>query len=428
MTASLHPFLQEPLPKAWSIRTVNEVKSNEKHACVAGPFGSSISSKFFVQEGVPIIRGSNLTLGLERFISENFAFITPEKAASFSAQTVTADDLIFTCWGTIGQVGIIPKNGPYDRYIISNKQLKLRVNSDILDPIFAYYFFASQQSVDFLKSQAIGSAVPGINLGILKALPILLPPIQVQREIVNILSAYDDLIENNTRRIAILEDMARRLFEDWFVRAPNDELLEDWANATVADASAYVNRGIAPKYDDASATLVINQKCVRSQRLSLEPARRQSKSVPNDKMVRAGDILVNSTGVGTLGRVAQVFKAPEGTTVDTHVTIVRPGPDVDHHWFGLALLNLQSYFEDAGVGSTGQTELSRSRISEAELLIPDRGKMGRFGDLVGPMRLQTYSLEQANTNLRATRDLLLPKLISGEIEVRVAEEVLETAA
>lgn len=261
-----------------------------------------------------------------------------------------------------------------------------------------------------------------------KTLMVPTPPLKTQIRIADILSAYDDLIENNTRRIAILEDMARRLFEEWFGRAPEAHTADGSIIGTVSEVAAYINRGIAPKYDEDGASLVINQKCIRSQRLSLDPARRQSKSVSTDKVVCAGDVLVNSTGVGTLGRVAQVFDVPPGTTVDTHVTIVRPKPEVNPVWFGLALLNKQTHFEEAGVGSTGQTELSRARIADTELLIPTPERAERFGETVGPMREETYSLEQANTNLRTTRDLLLPKLISGEIEVRVAGDALEAAA
>jgi type I restriction enzyme S subunit len=175
------------LPDGWQILTVDDIKAPQKHSCVAGPFGSSVSSKYFVERGVPIIRGSNLTLGMERFISNDFAFISEETAAKFSAQTVVPDDLVFTCWGTVGQVGLIPHDGPYDRYVISNKQLKLRVDRERIDPLFAYYHFASAEMVDYIKGRAIGAAVPGINLGILKALPVVVPPMATQKRILGIL-------------------------------------------------------------------------------------------------------------------------------------------------------------------------------------------------------------------------------------------------
>lgn len=421
--------------------TVDAIKAPEKSACVAGPFGSNISSKYFVPEGVPVIRGSNLTDDLTRFVPRGFVFVSPERAASYRAQHVRAGDLVFTCWGTIGQVGLIPENGPYPEYIISNKQLKLRPDTALTDPLYLFYYFASPQMVGHVRNRAIGAAVPGINLGILKALEVVLPPIAEQRRIASILSAYDDLIENNTRRIAILEEMARRIYEEWFVRFrfPGHENVrmveselglvpEGWRAATLGDVAAYINRGLAPTYDDAAACVVINQKCIRDQRLSLSEARKQSKPVPSEKVVRVGDVLINSTGVGTLGRVAQVLAPIDSCTVDTHVSIVRPGKDCDPDFFGLALLAQQAHFEAQGVGSTGQTELSRGRIAETSTVVPPLAVQQSFAKLVRPMRLLTVTLQNKSLNLRTTRDLLLPKLISGELDVSTVPEPQALAA
>ncbi|WP_210772629.1 restriction endonuclease subunit S [Panacagrimonas perspica] len=429
------------LPSQWTLTSVDAIKANEKSACVAGPFGSNISSKYFVAEGVPVIRGSNLTDDLTRFVPESFVFVSLDRAAAYRAQHVRAGDLVFTCWGTIGQVGLIPADGPFPEYIISNKQLKLRPDAAVADPLYLFYYFASPQMVAHIRNRAIGAAVPGINLGILKALEVVLPPPRDQRRIASILSAYDDLIENNTRRIAILEEMARRIHEEWFVRFrfPGYENVrmveselglvpEEWDFTTLGAVCAYINRGLAPKYDEDAPGLVINQKCIRNQRLSLSEARRQSKAVPKDKLVLVGDVLINSTGVGTLGRVAQVMEPLESCTVDTHVSIVRPSRDMDHDFFGSALLSKQPHFEAQGVGSTGQTELSRGRIAETAILLPPKPLRDQFGKLVKPMRQLAVRLQVKNANLRATRDLLLPKLISGELDVSALPEPEAIAA
>jgi type I restriction enzyme S subunit len=144
--------------------------------------------------------------------------------------------------------------------------------------------------------------------------------------------------------------------------------------------------------------------------------------VPEEKIVRRFDVLVNSTGIGTLGRVAQVFNVPRGATIDTHVTIVRPQDGVDPHFFGMQLLALQGEFERAGTGSTGQTELARGSISGASILIPPTALQNEFGRLVGSIRDEAEVLLAQNRVLRDTRDLLLPKMISGEINLSVAEK------
>ena len=217
MAAPMHPLFERPLPDGWKLVTVDDIKSPEKSSCVAGPFGSNISSKYFVESGVPVIRGSSLRDDLTRFVPEGFVFVSEEQATKYKAQHVRGGDLVFTCWGTVGQVGLIPDNGPFPEYIISNKQLKLRPNLEISDPVYLFFYFAGPKMVQHVLGKAIGAAVPGINLGILKSLPVVLPPLPVQRRIAGILAAYDELIENSQRRIRLLEDMARALYREWFV-------------------------------------------------------------------------------------------------------------------------------------------------------------------------------------------------------------------
>ncbi|ODA97464.1 hypothetical protein BFX40_11410 [Mesorhizobium sp. SEMIA 3007] len=305
--------------------------------------------------------------------------------------------------------------------------------------MYAYYWYSSPEIRQQIIASNRGSSVPLITLQVLRSLPIAIPALDIQCRIAAILSAYDDLIENNKRRIAILEEKARRIYEEWFVhfRAPGCEGLPlvdsplgpipvGWA-ATVSVIADYINRGIAPRYDETSQTVVINQKCIREGRLSLEPARPQSKPVPAEKLARHLDVLINSTGVGTLGRVAQAFRPPSGCTVDSHVTIARPRLEVDPHFFGLTLMRLQSKFEAAGVGSTGQTELSRDRIRAETVVNPPHSLQRAFGEKIEPMRELAQLLSLQNGNLRAQRDFLLPKLISGEFDVSAAEQLLEAA-
>ena len=291
-------------------------------------------------------------------------------------------------------------------------------------------FFAYMLQTMKLNRHAGGSAQPLVTQSTLKTVPASIPAPIAQARIASILSAYDNLIENNARRIVILEEMARRIYEEWFVsfRFPNHEgvrMVESdlgfvpygWLASSIGEVATYINRGLAPKYDDDAAGLVINQKCIRGQRLSLDEARKHSKSVPVDKLVRLGDVLINSTGVGTLGRVAQVMETIDNCTVDTHVSIVRPNNNCNLDYFGMALLARQANFESLGVGSTGQTELGRGRIAETAILMPTLEIQNEFSNRVGPMRRLAVTLQRKNQNLRTTRDFLLPKLISGEIDV-----------
>ena len=248
------PLFDRPLPDGWQILTVDDIKAPGKHSCVAGPFGSNISSKYFVESGIPVIRGNNLRDDLTRFVAKGFVFVSEEQAKNYKAQHVKPGDLVFTCWGTLGQVGLIPDDGPYPEYIISNKQLKLRPNEEMCNPLYLFYYFGSPYMVEYIQRIASSAAVPGINLRLLKSFQIALPPLDVQDHIASILSAYDDLIENNTRRIAILEEMARALYQEWFVhfRFPGHEhvplapsplgpIPEGWEVLPFSSAARFVN-------------------------------------------------------------------------------------------------------------------------------------------------------------------------------------------
>jgi type I restriction enzyme S subunit len=181
----------------------------------------------------------------------------------------------------------------------------------------------------------------------------------------------------------------------------------------LGELTAFLNRGLSPSYDENGGSIVINQKCIREQRLSLDPARRQTKAIPPAKLVRFGDVLINSTGVGTLGRVAQVYQDLGQCTVDSHVTIARANHGADVDFFGYALLRKQETFDRLGAGATGQTELSRTSIANVVLAIPPIGIQRRFGELVRPIRSAAITLANQIQNLRRTRDFLLPQLLSG---------------
>jgi type I restriction enzyme S subunit len=149
-------------------------------------------------------------------------------------------------------------------------------------------------------------------------------------------------------------------------------MADEWHQETLSKLCSYINRGAAPVYTTGRGLLVLNQKCIRDQRLDFEEARRtdqERKAVSSDRMLRRWDILVNSTGVGTLGRVAQVESLPEPVTVDSHITIVRPNPSVIHPRFlGFVVRSIEREIEALAEGSTGQTELARARLQS--LLVP----------------------------------------------------------
>jgi len=303
----------------------------------------------------------------------------------------------------------------------------LRAKEGQSDPCFVYYL----SQLDALRGAAIQSMVGAsgrqrADINSLKSLEFELPELDNQREIGKLLSNYDDLIETNRRRIALLEESARLLYREWFVnlRFPGHELVkwqdglpEGWSRCSVGEMTSFLSRGITPKYDDAAPGLVVNQKCIRGGLLSLAAARRQSKEVKPERLLQVGDILINSTGTGTLGRVAQVRSEIPNCTADTHVTIVRPLDTECFGYFGVALLELEPLLSTMGVGATNQTELGRVNIAALSLIKPSPDIRKEFHAIIWPIFTQAETLAKTNRLLSAARDELLPKLMSGAIRV-----------
>ncbi|MFZ2653932.1 MAG: restriction endonuclease subunit S [Victivallales bacterium] len=293
------------------------------------------------------------------------------------------------------------------------------------DAIFIKYLFDAMLKRQY-KQFTQGVAQDNLSQEKLLSLKFPVPNVTEQRRIASILSSYDDLIENNLRRIKLLEELARMLYKEWFVnfRFPGHEQIkikegipEGWKRKKLKDITSFLKRGITPCYDDDAQGLVINQKCIRNGWMDLSFARRQSRKVNPERQVESGDVLVNSTGEGTLGRIAQVKTPIENCTVDTHITIVRPKPGTPLHYFGIAVMTWEARFSTMGRGATNQTELSAATIGESEITIPSRSLLLEFNLFVTPIFEQVANLHAQNNKAKAARDLLLPNLMNGGFEV-----------
>ena len=252
------------------------------------------------------------------------------------------------------------------------------------------------------------------------------PPIETQRRIADILSAYDDLIENNRKQIKLLEEAAQRLYKEWFVdlHFPGHEhtkivdgVPEGWEKSTVSNISSVLRRGISPKYNDQAELMVINQKCIRQTVVTFDEARKQEKPFPEEMNLQDGDTVICSTGAGTLGRVGQIFGNYPQTTFDSHVTLVRAKLDFGTQYLFHFLKSQQEYLMGMGKGSTNQLELSRGTIQDLGILVPIKEIGKEFETLAQPFHDKIGVTNAEIRHLQNARDRLLPKLMSGEVEV-----------
>lgn len=198
----------------------------------------------------------------------------------------------------------------------------------------------------------------------------------------------------------------------------------DWYISKLGDVCELIKRGVGPKYLETGGICVINQKCIRDHEVNYGLARRHdlvTKKVNEERFIKVGDVLVNSTGTGTLGRVAQIRTAPqEQTTVDTHVTIVRPKPNLFHNdFFGYMLIKIEEEITAAGEGASGQTELARTKL-ENEFLVSYPNSIPEQKRIVAILDQAFADIEQARgkteQNLKNARELFESYLenVSGE--------------
>ena len=392
--------------------------------------GYAFKSEFFTDSGQYVLLspgncheegGLKLKGDKEKYYSGEFP---PEYLMSEGDMLVVMTDLINTA-PILGGAFVIPVN---NRFLHNQRLGAVQITDDQrIDKGFLYYLLNSHDYRAQVRGSASGATVRHTAPTRIKDCVVQVPTnVGYQKKIGDILSTYDDQIENNRRRMALLEESARLLYREWFVRLhfPGyehtpivDGVPQGWERKTLAQLAIFLKRGITPTYDDDAEGLVINQKCIRNGRVNIELARNQSKEVKPERLLQVGDVLVNSTGEGTLGRVAQVKAPIVNCTVDTHVTIVRFNKNAGQHYFGQAVMDWESRFSTMGKGATNQTELSPAAIGETVILVPSHTLQAQFEAFAEPLYVQVSNLAIQNQKLRTTRDLLLPRLMSGELAV-----------
>ena len=385
----------------------------------AGPFGSNLKVSSFVPYGFPIIDGANLK-GFK--VTDNVTkFVTEEKARSLSRSIAKRGDVVVTISGTLGQIAYIPQDSKFPEYLCSQRQFRVSFDKNRVYVPYLVFYFHTYEGQNKILSFANQTGVPALSqpLKNFKKIVVSLPSLDEQKKIAGAIECLNDKIELNNKINDNLEQQAEALYKAWFIDYLPfaGEKPEEWNNTIIEELTSLVSRGITPKYTEDSDQIVINQKCVRDHRIDLSLARTHTPKKINEKWLQYGDLLINSTGEGTLGRAAQVWFKPEKMTVDSHVTIVRPKSKELMYYIGFWGLVHEKEIESLHTGSTGQTELPRERIKAMELVFPDQTTLAIFNAIVQPMTETIINNQIQNNKLAALRDALLPKLMSEEIDV-----------
>jgi len=327
------------------------------------------------------------------------------------------DDVLFTIAGTIGRVArvtseLLPAN--------TNQAVAIvRPNSKQVDPRYLLYSLRDIRRVRQATARTVQSVQANLSWRELGSVEVTLPPMREQRAIAEVLGALDDKITANEKTVSL----STKLTNAKYLQAAREGVSEQ-----ISGVVELVTRGVAPRYTESDGLLVLNQKCVRDQAVNLDPARRMEPLKSRyDRLLKRNDVLVNSTGQGTLGRCARWLQDCHAT-VDTHITIVRFDPtQVDPVCAGYGLLQAEPRVEALAEGSTAQTELKRDLLEALELRLPQPEDQLGLGTEIADHDQFLLETRKESQVLASTRDELLPLLMSGKIRVKDAEKVVEEA-
>jgi type I restriction enzyme S subunit len=192
------------------------LQARAEYALVGGPFGSELTQADYVQEGVPVIRGSNMGGDQGQFVDDGFVYVTEAKARDLRRNLAFPGDLVFTQRGTLGQVAVIPLNAKYQSYVISQSQMKVTPAPELVDRSYLHHYFRSPGAVSRLLRETQATGVPHINLGILKRSVVVLPPVAEQRRIAEVLDRAEALRAKRRAALALLDTLTHSIFLDLF--------------------------------------------------------------------------------------------------------------------------------------------------------------------------------------------------------------------
>jgi type I restriction enzyme, S subunit len=342
----------------------------------------------------------------------------------------TEGDIVFSYEATLNLYAMIPKGF---RGCLGRRLALIRPDTEIVDPIFLYYsFFGEEWRNTISKNLISGATVDRIPLINFPNFEVSIPLLSIQRKIASVLSNYDDLIENNTRRIEILEQMAKLVYEEWFIkfRFPGHEnvkmvsselgeIPEGWEVKKLPDLCSKVIDGThdSPKPSEKGYFLVTGKHIVNgfinfSDCYLISPEE-HSKVIQRSKPEK-GDIIFSN--IGTLGSIALVDQDFEFSI--KNVALFKPLENLYSNYLYLYFSLPETYNRmERKASGTSQKFFSLNFLRNLKIVEPPKDLLHKFDSAVKPLIEERSILNKKNQNLRKTRDLLLPKLISGEIDI-----------
>ena len=402
----------------WPRVRLSDLAADTPNSLATGPFGSAVSAKHFRDSGVPLIRGSNLSIDVgTRLVDADIIFLSQEKANQFRRSQAVRGDLVFTCWGTIGQIGLIDERARFDRYIVSNKQMKLTPNPSKVDSLYLYYALSSPGAVAAVQAIGIGSSVPGFNLGQLREIKVPLPPLAEQQAIADVLGALDDKIECNRRLALLLEDRLAALF----ARSGFDQSGE---NPVKLDELVELNPQ-RPKPRSTVAPYVDMAALPTDSALVSVPSARPPKS--GTRFTNGDTVMARITPCLENGKTAYIDCLAEAEVGigSTEFIVLRPknGISAQFAYFLARSARFRDYAVRHMSGSSGRQRCSAEALARYELAQPERAALAQFAEQADISFARMRSALNESLVLAELRDVLLPRLLSGDLRVHLGERL-----
>jgi type I restriction enzyme S subunit len=441
---------------------LGEIAATHNGAIAIGPFGSAMKADTYSAAGVPVIRGTNISD--TRAWKGDWVFVPETFADRMHRCTVRYGDLVLPHRGSIGEVAIIP-DGDMKRYILSSSLMKITLDPKKAVPLYVYYYLRSAGGRNELLKFSSQVGTPGIGqpLQSLRQVGVPLPPLADQSAIASILGALDDKIDLNRRMNETLEAMARAIFQDWFVtfgptrakqegrpaylapdlwslfpdRLDDDGKPEGWARTTLRDLAAACGGKIRTgpfgsqlhqaDYRQSGTPVVMptnltSGEIVEDGIARIDPEMAQALA---EHAMSEGDIVYGRRG--DIGRKALVGPDEAGWLCGTgclRISIRSAVCSPLYLFYHLDQPAVQEWISTRAIGAT-MANLNTGILGSVEIATPSVRIAEAFVQVVEPLTQKARANRREGKALAATRDLLLPKLMSGELRIRDAERVAE---
>ena len=376
-----------------------------------GPFGSQLHKEDYVETGTPIVTVEHL--GNRVFTEQNLPRVSDSDKARLIKYTLSTGDIVFSRVGSVDRCSYVDKS--HDGWMFSGRCLRVRP-TELVDSLYLYYYFCLEETKQFVRNIAVGATMPSINTKLLGEVEIALPDLNNQKRIAAVLSSLDDKIENNQKLNDNLEQQAQSYFQELFV----DNADPEWTTGSISDLGVVVGGSTPskakPEYYTESGIAWITPKDLsinKSKFISHGENDITELGLKNSSatIMPEGTVLFSSRA--PIGYIA--IAAGEVTTNQGFKSVV-PKPEIGTPFVYFFLKHNLPIIEGMASGSTFK-EVSGSTMKNIPAVIPDADTLGRFNDFCAPIFAQQRILEEECQSLAALRDNLLPKLMSGEIDV-----------